>query len=165
MSDTTQVWVGTTKYRHILNLCELNSSFYYTIMIHGHFEQQEGCKLPLLNCKVHHHIHKDLPNLHTEPITYFMTVSDIMPNTLVDTHQRFGGTHCLHLQDKTFYTLQMSTVGNCKMLVSIHQTELHDMLDAHNLSIHYSANFRSQLKGGKYIFLSKNLTHMKQYEN
>ena len=56
------------------------------------------------------------------------------------------------------------------MLVPIHQTALHDMLEAHNLSIQYSANLRSQLQGGKYIyiyiyiFLSKNLTHMKQYE-
>lgn len=50
------------------------------------------------------------------------------------------------------------------MLVPVHQTALHDMLQAHNLSIHYRANFRSQLQGGKYIFLSKNLTHMKQRE-
>jgi len=93
-----------------------------------------------------------------------MNVSDIMPNTLVATHQRFGGTHCLHLQDKTFSTLKTNTVGSCEMLVPVHQTALHDMLQAHNLSIHYRANFRSQLQGGKYIFLSKNLTHMKQHE-
>jgi len=49
-------------------------------------------------------------------------------------------------------------------LVPTHQTALHDMLDVHNLSIHYRANFRSQLQGGKYTFLSKYLTHMKQYE-
>jgi len=87
-----------------------------------------------------------------------------MPNTLAATHQCFGGTHRLHLQDKTFNTLKMNIVGSCKMLVPIHQTALHDMLQAHNLSIHYTANFRSQLQGGKYIFLNKNLTHRKQYE-
>ena len=65
-----------------------------------------------------------------------MTVSDIMPNTLIDTHQRFGGTHCLHLQGKTSYTLKMNIVSSCEMLVPIHQTAQHDMLEAHNLSIH-----------------------------
>jgi hypothetical protein len=85
-----------------------------------------------------------------------MTVSDIMPNTLVETHQRFGRTHCLHLPDKTFCTLKMNTVGSCKMLVPIHQTALHDTLEAHNLIIHYSANLRSQLQGGQmYIFKQK----------
>ena len=124
-------------------------------MIHGHFEQQAAWKLPLLNPKVHRHFQKDLPNIHIEPITYFMTVSDITPNTLEYTHQRFSGTHCLHLQDKTFYTLKMNTVGNCKMLVPVHKTALHDMLEAHNLSIHHSAKIRSQSQGGKYIFLIK----------
>jgi len=136
---------------------------------------------------IHHHIHKDLPKVFTS-----WNVSDIMPNTSVATHRHFGGTHRLLLQGKTFNTAKMNTAGSCKMLVPIHQTALlgaytpnctawclytklhclvpihqtalHDMLQAHYLSVHYRANFRSQLQGGKCIFLRKNLTHMKQYE-
>ena len=72
-----------------------------------------------------------------------MTVLDVMPNTFVDTYQCAEGPHCLQLQGKTSYTLKMNTVRCSKILVPMHQTALHDMLQAHNLSIHRSDNLKS----------------------